>query len=63
MTSKARFTMKQYSVYYNGSFIESTGYFDSVTKVRSFLKKRYSDYSSITFQAVYPLLEEKVYKV
>ena len=55
--------MKQYSVYYNGSFIESTGYFDSVTKVRSFLKKRYSDYSSITFRAVYPIFEKKVYNV
>ena len=55
--------MKQYSVYYNGSFIESTGYFDSITKVRNYLKKRYSDVSLITFQAVYPVFEKKVYKV
>ena len=55
--------MKQYSVYYMGDYIESTGYFDSISKVRSFLKKRYSDCSSITFRAVYPVLEEKVYKV
>ncbi len=55
--------MKQYSVYYMGDYIESTGYFDSISKVRSFLKKRYSDVSLITFQAVYPLLEEKVYNV
>ena len=55
--------MKQYSVYYNGSFIESTGYFDSITKVRNYLKKRYSDVSLITFRAVYPVFEKKVYKV
>ena len=54
---------KQYSVYYQGDYIESTGYFDSVGKVRSFLKKRYSDVSLITFRAVYPVLEAKVYKV
>lgn len=55
--------MKQYSVYYMGDYVESTGYFDSISKVRSFLKKRYSDISLVTFQAVYPLFEEKVYKV
>lgn len=55
--------MKQYSVYYMGDYIESTGYFDSVGKVRSFLKKRYSDVSLITFRAVYPVLEGKIYKV
>jgi len=54
--------MKQYSVYYMGDYIESTGYFDSISKVRSFLKKRYSDVSLITFQAVYPVLEGKIYK-
>ena len=63
MTAKQKVIMKQYSVYYMGDYIESTGYFDSITKVRNYLKKRYSDYSSITFQAVYPLLEEKVYNV
>jgi hypothetical protein len=55
--------MKQYSVYYMGDYIESTGYFDSISKVRSFLKKRYSDVSLITFRAVYPVFEKKVYKV
>ena len=55
--------MKQYSVYFDGSFIEATGYFKSVPAIRNFLKKRYSDCSKITFQEVYPVVEEKVYKV
>jgi hypothetical protein len=55
--------MKQYSVYFDGQWIESTGYFKSVSGIRNFLKKRYSDCSKITFQAVYPIVEEKVYKV
>ena len=56
-------TSKQYSIYYEGSFIESTGYFESVSKVRNWIKKRYSNCSGITFQAVYPIIEAKVYKV
>ena len=55
--------MKQYSVYFDGQWIESTGYFKSVSAIRTFLKQRYSDCSKITFQAVYPALEEKVYHV
>ena len=55
--------MKQYSVYFNGTFIEATGYFKSVSQIRNFLKKRYSDCSFITFQAVYPKLEETIFKV
>lgn len=55
--------MKQYSVYFDGQFIEATGYFKSVSGIRNFLKKRYSDCSKITFQAVYPLVETQIYKV
>ncbi len=55
--------MKQYSVYFEGQWIEATGYFKSVSAIRNFLKKRYSDCSKITFRAVYPVVEEKVYKV
>jgi hypothetical protein len=55
--------MKQYSVYFDGSFIEATGYFESVSKVRAFLKLRYSNTKGMTFQAVYPRLEQTVYEV
>ena len=55
--------MKQYSVYFDGQFIEATGYFKSVSAIRNFLKKRYSDCSNITFQAVYPVVETQIYKV
>jgi hypothetical protein len=55
--------MKQYSVYFDGSFIEATGYFESVSKVRAFLKLRYSNTKGMTFQAVYPALEQTVYEV
>lgn len=55
--------MKQYSVLYDGMSIEFTGYFKSVASVRKYLKQRYSDCSLITFRAVYPVLEEKVYHV
>lgn len=55
--------MKQYSVYFEGQFIEATGYFKSVSAIRNFLKKRYSDCSKITFQAVYPVVETQIYKV
>jgi hypothetical protein len=55
--------MKQYSVYFDGQFIEATGYFKSVSAVRSFLKKRYSNTNGITFQAVYPVVEQTVYEV
>ena len=55
--------MKQYSVLYNGRSIEYTGYFKSVAAVRRYLKQRYSDSAGITFRAVYPELEEKIYHV
>ena len=55
--------MKQYSVYFDGQFIEATGYFKSVSAIRNFLKKRYSDCTKITFQAVYPVVEKEIYKV
>jgi hypothetical protein len=55
--------MKQYSVYFDGQFIEATGYFKSVSAVRAFLKKRYSNTKGMTFQAVYPALEQTVYEV
>lgn len=54
---------KQYSVYFDGEFIETTGYFESVSKVRAFLKLRYSNTKGMTFQAVYPRLEQIAYEV
>jgi len=55
--------MKQYSVMYNGMAIEYTGYFKSVSAVRAFLKKRYSNTEGVTFRAVYPVFEQTVYEV
>ena len=55
--------MKQYSVYFDGQFIEATGYFESVSKVRAFLKLRYSNTKGMTFHAVYPVVEQTVYEV
>ena len=55
--------MKQYSVYFDGQWIEATGYFKSISAIRNFLKKRYSDCSKITFSAVYPVVETQIYKV
>ena len=54
--------MKQYAVYFQGDAIEYTGYFKTVAAVRKYLKARYKN-SGITFQAVYPVLETKVYSV
>ena len=55
--------MKQYSVYFDDMMIETTGYFESVSKVRAFLKKRYSNTEGVTFRAVYPVFEQKIHKV
>lgn len=55
--------MKQYSVLYNGRSIEYTGYFKTVSAVRKYLKQRYSDCTNITFRAIYPELEDKIYHV
>lgn len=56
--------MKQYSILFQGTFIEYTGYFKSVSEVRKYLKSRYpSNLSDITFKAVYPKLEDKIYAV
>ncbi len=54
--------MKQYSVSYNGVWIEMTGYYDSVKKVRNFLKLKYGKTDGLTFQAVYPKIEKRIYK-
>lgn len=54
---------KQYSVFFDGIPIEYTGYFKSVSAVRSYLKARYSDTKGLTFKAVYPKVETKVYSV
>lgn len=54
---------KQYSVLFEGFPIEFTGYFKSVQDVRSYLKARYSDTKGLTFKAVYPKVETKVYSV
>lgn len=56
--------MKQYSVYFEGSPIEYTGYFKSVSAVRKYLRERYTkNIADITFRAVYPVAENKVYSV
>lgn len=55
--------MKQYSVYFDNMMIECTGYFKSVSAVRAFLKKRYSNTEGVTFRAVYPVFEQTVYEV
>lgn len=55
--------MKQYAVMYNGVSVEYTGYFKTPGAVRKYLKARYSDVVGVTFRAVYPTLEEKVYHV
>ena len=56
-------TEKQYAVYYAGVPIEYTGYLKSVQAVRTFLKRRYSETKGMTFRAVYPKAETKVYTV
>lgn len=53
--------MSQYAIYYQGEPVEYTGYFKSVRGVRTYLRLRYSDLSEITFRAVYPVVQEKVY--
>ena len=41
-----------------------TGYFKSVSSVRKYLRERYSkNIADITFRAVYPVVENKVYSV
>jgi hypothetical protein len=56
--------MKQYSVYFEGMSIEYTGYFKSVAAVRKYLKSRYKDNGAgLTFRAVYPTVEQKIYSV
>ena len=55
--------MKQYAVYYQGQPVEYTGYFKSLRGIRTYLRMRYSDLSQVTFRAVYPTLEEKIYAV
>jgi hypothetical protein len=52
---------KQYVVYYQGTPIENTGYFESVAKVREYLRKRYLVAPGMSFRAVYPKLESKFY--
>ena len=54
---------KQYAVMYNGVSVEYTGYFKTPGAVRKYLKARYSDCNGLTFRAVYPTLEEKIYAV
>lgn len=56
--------MKQYVVMFAGMSIEHTGYFKTPGAVRTYLKKRYKDGGAgITFRAVYPTVETKVYTV
>lgn len=56
--------MKQYSVYYEGMLIESTGYFESVAKVRKYLRSRYKNNGlGLTFRACYPVFEKRIYSV
>jgi hypothetical protein len=54
--------MKQYAVYFEGMAVEYTGYFKTPAAVRKYLKARYKN-SGITFRAVYPVVETKVYSV
>lgn len=54
--------MKQYSISYNGTWIEMTGFIESVKKVREFLKMRYGNTEGLTFQAVYPKVEKRIYR-
>jgi hypothetical protein len=56
--------MKQYSVLFSGMSIEYTGYFKTPGDVRTYLKKKYKDNGAgLTFRAVYPKVEEKIYHV
>lgn len=55
--------MKQYDIMFNGTTIESTGYFPSIAAVRAYLCKRYTSTAGLTFRAVYPTLESEVYDV
>lgn len=54
--------MKQYAVYLGSEPIEYTGYFKTPAAVRKYLKSRYKN-QGLTFRAVYPTLETKVYSV
>jgi hypothetical protein len=55
---------KQYSIFFQGMPVEYTGYFKSLSEVRKYIKSRYpSNISDITFRAVYPNVEEKIYAV
>lgn len=56
--------MKQYSVFFEGFPIEYTGYFKSVSDVRKYLKSRYKNNGTgLTFKAVYPKVENRIYSV
>ena len=55
--------MKQYAIYFEGTPIEHTGYFESVAKVRKYLKQRYGAQPGVSFRAVYPTVEGKFYSL
>ena len=56
--------MKQYVILFQGDDIEYTGYFKTLSEVKKYIKSRYpSNLSDITFKAVYPKVEEKIYAV
>jgi len=46
--------MKQYAVFFDGMWIEMTGYLDSLAKAREFLKQRYSSTEGMTIKVSYP---------
>jgi hypothetical protein len=56
--------MKQYAILFQGMAVEYTGYFKTLSEVKKYIKSRYpSNLSDITFKAVYPKVEEKIYAV
>ena len=55
--------MKQYSILLEGFPIEYTGYLKSVSAVRKYLRERYNNTDKVTFRAVYPVVENKIYSV
>jgi hypothetical protein len=55
--------MKQYEIMFAGESIEFTGYFKSVASIRSYIVKRYGKREELTFRAVYPQVEEKIYSI
>jgi len=55
--------MKQYVLIYEGDDIEYTGYFETVKKCITYVRKRYGTNTEVVIRAVYPVVENEYYSV